>query len=152
MNPATSAEHTERLHGLLREKLALLETIRALTLQQQKHVYGEDVDSLLAVLTRKDTAMAGLQKIQSALMLYRDDDAEERVWINPGRRQETAAIQHRCEQLVAQLLKFEQDSLQHLQSTHALARHELKAVHHAAAIESAYGGSDLTEASFSLEG
>lgn len=152
MNAATSVDHTERLHGLLREKLALLQTIRSLTLQQQQHVYAEDVDSLLSVLGRKDTAMAGLQKLQAALLIYRDDDAEARTWPNPQRRQEAADIQRECEQLVQQLLQFEQDSLQQLEKSHHLARQELKVVHHAAAIESAYGSGDGEEASFSLEG
>lgn len=136
---------TERLFSLFETKLHLLRELQALTLEQTALVSLHEMSALMTLLSRKQSIIEALQRIQSDLALYRNDDPERRVWNSPARRSECQTLVRQCEQLVAGLIVQENESIAEMSEQRENLNSQIQQNALATQVQQAYSSNVLSE-------
>ncbi len=107
-----SASYTERLVVLLETKLDLVESLHTLSCSQNSLVSSQDVSVTLGLIARRDVLVDQLVQVQSQLQTYQGEDPEERIWQSEDRRAYCRDIASKVEQLIKEILRLDEETLQ----------------------------------------
>jgi flagellar biosynthesis/type III secretory pathway chaperone len=124
---------TDNLAELIDAKRDILQQIHSLVERQNDKVEAGDMESLMNVLAAKERLLANLQPVEQALVPFRPQDPDTRIWRTPQDRQRCRDSADHCTALLNDILQLEQkseqsmtqrrdDAAQQLQGTHAAHR------------------------------
>ena len=111
-HPAPYTPTSESFPALIRAMESLLERLLAVSERQLMFVQNGDDLSLERLLGHKLKLFDERERIARRLDPYRDIPEDERRWNSETEKQETRAARDRCEQLLAEILRFDGQSLQ----------------------------------------
>lgn len=113
---ASTTAYTEFLLQCMLQRVELLRALVELAEAQQQAVSQNATDATLGILARKQSLIAELLESQAALQPYMYDDPEQRCWRSPQRRQECRDAAEEGKQLLLQIARIDQTSLESLTS------------------------------------
>ncbi len=94
--------------SLIERKRHCLEQLHALG-QQQLHVIGSgDIDGLFALLDSRQKWLDAFQRIEVCLHPFREQDPAQRRWPGEAHREKCRADQQRCQELLANITRLEE--------------------------------------------
>lgn len=99
--------NTETLANLIAQKLQLVELLAKLSRAQMELIDGGDMNRLLTVLAAKQRLLNQLQQLEQALVPFRDEDPDQRVWASAEARELCRLNAARSEQLLAEIMQLE---------------------------------------------
>ena len=102
----------ESFPALIRAMESILERLRSVSERQLKFVQDDDEVSLERLLGHKLKLFDERERISRCLDPHRDIPEEQRRWSSETERQETEAARDRCQQLLAEILRFDEQSIQ----------------------------------------
>lgn len=111
-----SLDYTDKLHALVAAKVDVLQQLCELARQQSTITHVGDATLLLSFLSRKQPLMDQLAEVQADLAVYAADDPQTRVWRSTQLRQSCRAASDRCQQLLAEVVFLEKQSLDEMSS------------------------------------
>jgi hypothetical protein len=109
---AQSTTKTEQLAALVAAKQHVLEILVQLSRRQLEVIATGDMTLLMKVLSAKQTVMSQLQTIEREMTPFRDENPDERVWRSPEDRTACQARAERCNSLLTEALRLEQQAEQ----------------------------------------
>ena len=130
--------NTQQLAELIGQKHEVLVQIRQLSSQQANFVGAGDVNSLLVLLSAKQTLLQRLQTIEHQLKPFCHQDPDSRSWSSPADRQQCAEMIRQCETLLAEIVKVERESEAEMQRRLADAAARLQEMGSSAEARKAY--------------
>jgi flagellar biosynthesis/type III secretory pathway chaperone len=104
----TEALTTTRLAALIAAKQQVLEILVQLGHKQVALITAGDMTSLMKLLGGKQSVMSHLQMIEQAMLPFRDEDPEARVWESPTHRTACQARADQCNTLLREAMQLEQ--------------------------------------------
>jgi flagellar biosynthesis/type III secretory pathway chaperone len=104
----TEAMTTTRLAALITAKQQVLEILVQLGHKQVALITAGDLTSLMRLLGGKQSVMSHLQMIEQAMLPFRDEDPEARVWESPAHRAACQARADQCNALLREAMQLEQ--------------------------------------------
>ncbi len=148
---------TDHLLELIERKLHLLSVIKQMSVQQTELIRCDEVESLLALLARKNEAMDGLQRVQKQLAPFQSQNADSRIWKSESDRRQCREMVQQCEQLLADLISLENMAVRTLSDERAVIGDQLRMMQSAHSIHKAYeqnsaAADDESTSCFSFEG
>lgn len=143
---------TTRLAALITAKQQVLEILVQLGRKQIAMITSGDVTSLLKLLSGKQSVMSHLQMIEQAMVPFRDEDPDQRVWESPAHRTACQARAEQCNALLAEAMKLEQVAEQEMVQRRDATEAALNSVHMGADARAAYVPLGPTAASLRYEG
>ena len=102
----------ESFADLIRAMQSVLERLLAVSQRQLMFVQNEDETALNQLLGHKVKLFDERERIARRLDLYRDIPEEERRWHSETEKQETQTARDRCQQLLAEILRVDEQSIQ----------------------------------------
>jgi flagellar biosynthesis/type III secretory pathway chaperone len=129
---------TETLANLVAHKLQLLELLAKLSRAQMELIDGGDMTKLLAVLGAKQKLLSQLQQLDQALVPFRDEDPDQRVWPSPEARQECQAQATQIEALLREIMLLERQGEAEMVRRRDDTARRLEEVEYAGRAQSAY--------------
>lgn len=129
---------TDTLARMVDAKRNVLEQIHHLVLRQADFAKEGNVDALMNVLAAKEKLLAQLQPIEQALLPFRDEDPDQRVWRTVTDRQRCRESADRCGQLLAEILQLERTSSETMHRRRDEAAEKLQGTHAAHQARQAY--------------
>ena len=130
--------NTQQLAALIGQKHEVLVQLRQLSSQQANFVGAGDTNSLLVVLSAKQTLLNRLKTIEHQLGPFRHQDPDSRSWPSPADRQQCAEMVRQCETLLAETVKVERESEAEMQRQRDVAAARLQETGSAAEARKAY--------------
>jgi hypothetical protein len=124
---------TDILAELIDAKRDILEQVLSLVARQIEQVAAGDMDALMNVLAAKERLLSALQPVETALVPFRSQDPDGRMWRSSADRQRCRESAERCTALLSEILEQEKqtelsmtkrrdDAAEQLQGTHAARR------------------------------
>ena len=111
MMPDTS---TSKLADLVSKRLACLTQLRAIGKKQAELIATSQTAELLRLLAGKQQLITALQRIETLLQPFHDQDPEDRDWASPAARAKCASEAEACRGLLAEVLQLEQANEQQM--------------------------------------
>ncbi|MCI0359252.1 MAG: hypothetical protein L0211_12300 [Planctomycetaceae bacterium] len=101
---------TDLLAALVAARLKILELLVQLAREQLVLADRGATSQLLKLLAAKQAVLAQLRAVQSRLDPFQLQDPEARLWRSPADRQRCQQEARRCEELLAESMRLEQQS------------------------------------------
>ena len=111
-NPEPRTSNPESFATLIRAMESLLERLLAVSERQLMFVQNEDEELLNQLLGHKAKLFDERERISRLLDPYRDIPEEERRWNSETEKKETQAARDHCAQLLQEILRLDDQSLQ----------------------------------------
>lgn len=143
---------TTRLAALITAKQQVLEILVQLGRKQIAMITSGDVTSLLKLLSGKQSVMSHLQMIEQAMVPFRDEDPDQRLWESPAHRTACQARAEQCNALLAEAMKLEQVAEQEMVQRRDATEAALNSVQMGADARAAYVPLGPAAASLRYEG
>lgn len=137
-------DNTNQLAALMAQKYELLTQLCALGKRQLELISGNELAQLMRVLSAKQQLLTRLYDVQRALDPFREQSPETRQWASPAARQQCAQLAAHCDQLLAEVVKFEKHSESQLILRRDDAAERLQGAHAAAFARGAYAADNDT--------
>ncbi len=131
---------TDVLMRRIGQKLAILQQVRDLSQRQSALIAAGDIQRLLSVLTAKQTLLNALQKVERELEPFRRQDPEARRWRSFAEREECRQLAARCEAVLGDIVRIEQQDEAELRQRRDTAAARLQETHYTAEATRAYLG------------
>lgn len=138
----TDAMTTDNLYALMTAKVEVLEQLCELAKQQATITQSGDATILLSFLSRKQPLMDRLGEIQADLTCFAHDDPEQRLWRTPELRLTCRAAAERCQQVLAEIVLLEKQSLDEMSMRREALAAQLQDGHDGTLAAQAYHSSD----------
>lgn len=129
---------TDELADLLIGKLAVLQQLRDLSRRQSDLIADNNMTRLLSVLSAKQTLLVELQKIQTRLKPFEQQDPATRTWRSPARRDHCRQVSESCEALLSEIMLVERQSEMELKQHRDAAARRLESSHSSSQATRAY--------------
>src|SRR3954471_6809855 len=129
---------TTRLAALITAKQQVLEILVQLGRKQVALIAAGDMTSLMKLLGGKQSVMSHLQMIEQAMLPFRDQDPEARVWESPAHRAACQARADQCNDLLREAMQLEQTAEAEMVKRRDSAQLSLTSVQAAADARAAY--------------
>jgi hypothetical protein len=129
---------TEELAGLIDRKHRILVQLRELGRRQMELVSGRDTASLIKLLAVKQSLIAGLQTLESALSPFATEDPERREWKSSEVRSRCAGQAAECNAMLREIVSLEKQGVEQLTVHRNEIAVQLEQVHAADDVRSAY--------------
>ena len=130
--------NTDTLTQKLYSKCELLVQLRKLGVQQNRLIEAGELGQLLKLLAEKQRLLDSLQEIERELDPFRGQSPDDRQWGSPDDRRRCAELAAACEELLAEVARFEKQSAEKLQFRRDETAAQLQAVHFAGQARAAY--------------
>lgn len=134
---------TDLLAQLIDRRLTVLSELRQLSVRQVEMIQTGDMARLLSLLAVKQQLLNELQRLESQLDRFRDQDPDRRVWRCDVDRQRCREMAARCESLLREIISAEHQCEVTLTRRRNETATLLQGCHDAAQARRAYGGSDF---------
>jgi hypothetical protein len=128
------------LANLMSRKRQVLQLLSDLARAQLTVIEAGDTSRLLRVLSAKQPLAEELQRVDSELAPFREEDPEARVWTSLDARKQCQADALACEQLLTNVLRLEQTSEAALVAQRDETSRQLEVLDAAQHAHQAYGG------------
>lgn len=138
---------TTRLVECITAKHECLTQLHGLGLRQRQLIETGEMTRLLEVLAEKQRVIVRLQEVEHGLDPFRHDDPTGRRWSGEAERLHCAALVHRCEKLLEEVLNCEKTCEEALRNRRDDAARQLASVQTAGAVHGAYTAPDAHSAS-----
>lgn len=148
----SDALSTTRLAGLITAKQQVLEILVQLGRKQVAMITSGDVSSLMKLLAGKQSVMNHLQMIEQAMVPFRGQEPEQRVWESPAHRTACQARAEQCNALLTEAMQLEQVAEKEMVLRRDATQAALNSVQSAADARAAYAPLGTTAASLRYEG
>ena len=129
---------TERLSELISAKRTILVQLRDIGQRQTDLVTSGDIGSLLNLLGVKQSLIAALQELESALRPHYAEDPEKRRWGSAQERAACAQQASECNALLEDILRLEKLGTEKITERRNEVAEQLQQVHAASQIRNAY--------------
>ena len=117
---------------------SILERLRSVSERQLKFVQDEDDTLLQRLLGHKLKLFNERERIARRLDPYRNIPEEERRWNSETERQETEAARDRCQQLLAETLRLDEQSIQLKSKQIEDVKEQLRRINQGSRLHAAY--------------
>jgi hypothetical protein len=138
MTSMTDELSTTRLAALITAKQQVLEILVQLGQKQVALITSADMTSLMKLLSGKQSVMSHLQMIEQALIPFRDQDPEGRVWESPAHRTACQARADQCNNLLREAMQLERTAESEMVKRRDSTQSALSSVQAAASARAAY--------------
>jgi len=135
---AVMCHDTDTLARLVSSRLKCLEQLQQLGLRQRELIRGGEMNGLMKALAAKQRLITGLKFLDTQLDPFRAQSPDERNWRSPEARTRCAAEARRCESLLEQIMRQEQECEMELVHRRDTASTQLQGTHVAAQVHGAY--------------
>ena len=133
-----STVETDLLANLIDQKHAVLLQLRELS-QRQLHLIDENnMSDLLSLLSAKQTLLTQLQRVESQLNPFRQQDPEQRVWRAPADRRRCAETAAASRGVLDEIMEMEKQGEGRLRENRDRTANKLERVHQGGEVRSAY--------------
>jgi len=117
---------------------SLLERLRSVSKRQLQFVQDDDEASLERLLGHKLKLFDERERIARRLDPYRNIPEEERRWNSETEKKETEAARAHCEQLLAEILHLDEQSLQLKSEQMEAVKDQLRRINQGSRLHAAY--------------
>jgi len=131
-------DNTNQLAELMAQKHELLTQLCALGQRQLELIQSNELAQLMRVLSAKQQLLTRLHDVQRTLDPFRDQAPESRRWPSAAAREQCGRLASHCDQLLAEVVKFEKQSEAQLILRRDDAAERLQGAHAAAFARGAY--------------
>ena len=141
MNQTTPAVHTansESLPELIRAREATLERLLLVSERQLRIVQEGNVSLLLQLLGHKQKLFGEFERIERKLDPHRNIPPEARRWSSEAERKEAEIAIAHCDQLLAEILRFDEQSVQVMSSQKSMVADQIRRVRQGSRLHAAY--------------
>jgi hypothetical protein len=129
---------TERLTQLISTKRAILTQLREIGQRQTDLAASGDIGLLLSLLGAKQSLIATLQELETALRPHYAEDPEKRPWRSAQERVACAQHASECNALLEEILRLEQLAAEKMTARRNEVAGQLQQVHAASQVRNAY--------------
>jgi flagellar biosynthesis/type III secretory pathway chaperone len=129
---------TERLAQLISTKRAILTQLREIGQRQTDLAASGDIGSLLSLLGAKQSLIATLQELETALRPHYAEDPEKRSWRSAQERVACAQHASECNALLEDILRLEKLAAEKMAVRRNEVAEQLQQVHAASQVRNAY--------------
>lgn len=129
---------TERLAQLISTKHAILTQLREIGQRQTDLAASGDIGSLLSLLGAKQSLIATLQELETALRPHYAEDPEKRPWRSAQERVACAQHASECNALLEDILRLEKLAAEKMTARRNEVAEQLQQVHAASQVRNAY--------------
>jgi flagellar biosynthesis/type III secretory pathway chaperone len=129
---------TERLAQLISTKRAILTQLREIGQRQTDLAASGDIGSLLSLLGAKQSLIATLQELETALRPHYAEDPEKRSWRSAQERVACAQQASECNALLEDILRLEKLAAEKMAVRRNEVAEQLQQVHAASQVRNAY--------------
>ena len=129
---------TERLSELISTKRAVLTQLREIGQRQIDLAASGDISLLLSLLGAKQSLIATLQDLETALRPHYAENPEQRPWRSAQERVACAQQASECNALLEDILRLEKLGAEKVAARRSEVAEQLQQVHAASQIRSAY--------------
>lgn len=135
---------TNQLATLIKQKYEVLTQLRQLADRQTEIIATSDMTRLLALLATKQGLLQQMQRIETQIDPFREQDPESRLWPSNECRMQTRAAAERCEALLAEIMSREKQCEGDLIVRRDKIAERLQGMHNGTHAASAYAESMTT--------
>ncbi|HBE69917.1 MAG TPA: hypothetical protein DDW52_17360 [Planctomycetaceae bacterium] len=146
-NDRRSTEYTDFLYSCMQRRLELAESLLELQRRQPSSATEENSDALIGVLSRKQSLLNSLARLQQTLTPYLEDDPESRVWSEPGQRAQCQELSAASQQILEEVLQADSQLLDAATARREAIAAELRDSRSAITTKNAYQGEGGTAGS-----
>lgn len=132
------AVNTTQLATLIDAKHSVLARLRELAERQLAHIHERNNGALVSMLAVKQKLLDELTAIEKQLDPYRSEDPDRRNWPSPAHRTRCAQVAAACRELLDELMRLDQQGMQHLRAQQQTTMQELHSAQESATARSAY--------------
>jgi flagellar biosynthesis/type III secretory pathway chaperone len=129
---------TGRLSELISTKRAILAQLREIGQRQTELAASGDIGPLLSLLGAKQSLIATLQDLETALKPHYAEDPEKRAWRSADERAACAEQVAECNALLEDILRLEKMGAEKITARRNEVAQQLQQVHAASQVRSAY--------------
>jgi hypothetical protein len=148
----TTNNDTDRLAALIAAKLQVLEILVRLAQRQLALIAAGEMTALVKLLASKQTVMSQLQTLEQQLVPFRGEDPDARIWRSGAERAACQAQADRCNALLVEAMKLEQQAEEAMLRRRDVAAAALTAAQSATDARSAYAATFSSPAALQVEG
>jgi hypothetical protein len=103
----SSPTNTDLLAALIEQKHACLVQLREMGMRQEELIQASDMTQLLRVLASKHHLIGTLQRIETDLAPFREEDPDTRMWVSLEARAQCAHTAALCRGLLDEVVRQE---------------------------------------------
>jgi hypothetical protein len=129
---------TEGLFELISTKRAILAQLREIGQRQTELAASGDIGSLLSLLGAKQSLIAALHDLETALRPHYAEDPEKRVWRSAQERAACARQANECNDLLEDILRLEKLGAEKITARRNEVAEQLQQAHAASQVRNAY--------------
>ena len=129
---------TAQLAALINQKQDVLKQLRQVSRHQLDLIETSDMDRLIRALATKQKLLTELQRIETDLDPFRDDDPDQRVWVSAEARRLCRQTADRCASVLQEVMLLEKHGQTALQERRDRVVSRLDGIQHGAAANRAY--------------
>jgi flagellar biosynthesis/type III secretory pathway chaperone len=129
---------TDQLSRLIDARLAVLRKLLEFAERQIAAIDDSDLSTLLRLLAGKQQLVEQLQQLDRALLPYQQQDPETRRWPSPEHRTSCQQQARRCEAVLQEILRVEQQAEAIMQQQRIATAQRLDSLQHAGHAQRAY--------------
>ncbi len=106
---------TQQLSSLMERQLHVLSALKMLAIQQAECLGADHVELLLSLIARKQPLIDEFLEIHADLKPFREQDPEQRVWVDDSARVRCAQLSESCNKLHHEIMRLETQAIGELE-------------------------------------
>ena len=123
---------------LMKAMESILERLHSVSERQLKFVQEGDISMLNQLFGHKYKLIEERDRINRQLEPHLSVPPEERHWNSGTEKQETEAVRTHCEQLLAEILRIDQQGIQIMSEQKSAVEDQLRRIHQGSRLHAAY--------------